>query len=114
MKKRILGRTGLEISVVGFGGIPIQGLDCKEAERVLLASLDGGIDFIDTARGYTDSEEKIGRALAGGRRKKVVLATKALSRDARGMTEELETSLRNLKTSINCTPWDLRSSSIRC
>lgn len=97
MKRRTLGRSGLEVSVVGFGGIPIQGVSFDEAERIVHAALDAGIDFIDSARGYTDSEQKIGRALAG-RRDRVTLASKAMSRDAAGMTAELEASLRDLGT----------------
>ena len=64
------------------GGIPLQGLPFAEAERVLLHAFDNGIDFYDTARGYTDSEEKIGVALRS-RRDSVYLSTKAMSRDAR-------------------------------
>ncbi len=97
METCILGRTGLTVSVIGFGGIPIQRLDATAAERVLHGALDSGITFIDTARGYTDSEEKIGRALSG-RRGEFVLASKAMSRDSAGMTAELETSLRHLRT----------------
>jgi len=87
----------LQVSVIGFGGIPIQGLDFAGAARVLHRALDCGINFFDTARGYTDSEEKMGRAL-GGRRGEFWLASKSLARDATGMTAELETSLRNLRT----------------
>jgi uncharacterized protein len=97
MEKRVLGRTNLNISVVGFGGIPIQGLAFDEAEKVLHAALDHGINFLDTARGYTDSEEKIGRALET-HRGEYILATKSMSRDAAGMTKDIETSLRNLRT----------------
>jgi predicted aldo/keto reductase-like oxidoreductase len=99
MKKRTLGGTDINASVVGFGGIPIQGLSFAEAQRVLLHACDSGIDFFDTARGYTDSEEKIGRAL-GSRRDSIYLASKAMSRDAAGMQGELETSLRNLRTEM--------------
>ena len=99
MNKRTLGRTDITVSVVGFGGIPLQGLTFAEAERVLLHAFDSGIDFYDTARGYTDSEEKIGRALES-RRDSVRIASKAMSRDASGMRGELETSLRNLRTGM--------------
>ena len=99
MKKRTLGKTDIKASVVGFGGIPLQGLSPAEAERVLLHAFDSGIDFYDTARGYTDSEEKIGRALAP-HRDSIYIATKAMSRDAAGMKGELETSLRNLRTEM--------------
>ncbi len=99
MEKRTLGKTDIKASVVGFGGIPLQGLSFAEAERVLLHAFDSGIDFYDTARGYTDSEEKIGLALAP-HRDSVYIATKAMSRDAAGMKGELETSLRNLRTEM--------------
>ena len=99
MEKRTLGRTDIKTSVVGFGGIPIQGLSFAEAERVLLHAFDSGISFYDSARGYTDSEEKIGRALES-RRDSVYIATKAMSRDAAGMKGELEASLRNLRTGM--------------
>jgi predicted aldo/keto reductase-like oxidoreductase len=97
MERRILGKTDLEVSVVGFGGIPIQGLSATAAEKVLLSAQECGINFIDTARGYTDSETKIGRFLTG-RRNDWVLASKAMSRDAIGMQAELEASLKDLVT----------------
>lgn len=97
MKRRRLGNTDMNVSAVGFGGIPIQGISGDEATKVIRHALDAGIDFFDTARGYTDSEEKIGRAL-GSRRGSVCLASKAMSRDAKGMRGELETSLRKLRT----------------
>jgi len=97
MEKRVLGRTGLEVAVVGFGGIPIQGITDDEAERVIREALDQGIDFVDSARAYTDSEAKLGRALAG-LRDRVVLATKSMARDAASMRADLESSLRALRT----------------
>jgi predicted aldo/keto reductase-like oxidoreductase len=89
----------MDVSVVGFGGIPIQGLPASEAERVLLRALDRGINFFDSARAYTDSEEKMGRTLHA-HRDRIHLASKALSRNARSMRGELETSLRNLRTGM--------------
>lgn len=89
----------MEVSAVGFGGIPVQGLSFDEADRVLVHAADSGINFFDSARGYTDSEEKIGRALEG-RRDRLYLASKAMSRDAEGMKGELEASLRNLRTGM--------------
>jgi predicted aldo/keto reductase-like oxidoreductase len=97
MEKRRLGKTDMEVSVVGFGGIPIQGVSAAEAERILHQALDRGINFFDSARAYTDSEEKMGWALSG-KRSSIFLASKALSRSARSMTAELETSLTNLRT----------------
>jgi len=99
LKRRTLGRTGLDVSVIGFGGIPIQGVDGAEADRIVAAALDVGIDFIDTARGYTDSETKLGRALRG-RREGVVLASKSMERTAEGMARDIERSLANLRTDM--------------
>jgi hypothetical protein len=89
----------MAVSVIGFGGIPIQRLSSDEAEEILLEALDRGVNFIDTARGYTDSEEKIGRVLQR-RRSQVVIATKAAARDRKDMVEELEKSLVNLQTDV--------------
>ncbi len=97
MEKRILGKTDMEVSVVGFGGIPLQGLSPAEAERLLHHALDMGINFFDSARAYTDSEEKMGKALSG-KRDNIFLASKALSRTADSMAAELEASLKNLRT----------------
>lgn len=95
MKTRILGRTGLEVSAVGFGGIPIQGLPAAAAEAVVREALDRGITFFDSARGYTDSEAKLGRALAGAG-DRVVVATKTMARTDAAMSAEIDTSLENL------------------
>lgn len=97
MKYRALGNTGLNISEVGFGCIPIIRLPADEAVRVLQHAYSQGITFYDTANAYRDSEAKIGVAFQGIR-DKVVLATKTMKRDAAGAREHLETSLRMLKT----------------
>ena len=99
MKKRRIGRTDIEASVIGFGGIPIQKLPGRKATEVLHRAIDMGITFFDTARAYTDSEVKMGKALSPYR-DKIYIASKALSRGAEGMRKELETSLRNLKTDM--------------
>jgi predicted aldo/keto reductase-like oxidoreductase len=91
------GTTGLTVSEVGFGGIPIIRLDEDTAVTVLRRAYDSGITLYDTANAYRDSEKKIGRAL-GDVRAKVVLATKTLLRDAPGALEQLENSLRMMKT----------------
>lgn len=99
MIKRTLGRTGLEVSVVGFGGIPIQRTTREATEALLLEAYAVGINFIDTARGYTVSEDFIGEALQkNGLRDKMIIATKSMVRDYEGMKEEVETSLRMLRT----------------
>jgi predicted aldo/keto reductase-like oxidoreductase len=99
MQKRIIGHTDMNVSAVGFGGIPIQGATFEEADRIFAKALELGITFFDTARAYTDSEEKMGRALASSR-DRIVLASKALSRTAPSLAREIETSLRNLRTGM--------------
>ncbi len=98
MEKRKLGKTDLEVSVIGFGGIPIQRVDEKMAVELFKEAHKKGINFIDTARGYNQSEELIGKALEEIGRENFVLATKSMKRDYEGMKEELNISLRDLKT----------------
>ena len=76
MRKIELGSTGLMVSEVAFGGIPIQRLSDDGAVRVVQQCLDMGVNFLDTAHGYGPSEERIGRTIAG-RREGLVLASKA-------------------------------------
>lgn len=97
MKYTILGKTGFEISRIGFGGIPIQQLDDLSAAELIAKAIDSGINFFDTARGYTVSESLIGEGLKG-KRNGVYLATKSMARDKAGMVKDIETSLNNLKT----------------
>lgn len=92
-----LGRTGLKISRLGFGGIPIQRIDEAQAKQLLDAVRAAGINFIDTARGYTVSEELIGAAIEG-HRDEFVLATKSMARDKASMARDIEISLKNLRT----------------
>ncbi|MBP2640672.1 MAG: yhdN 1 [Firmicutes bacterium] len=97
MNYQILGKTGLKVSEVGFGGIPIMRLNFKEATRVTRHAFDRGITFFDTANMYKDSEVKLGKALLGIR-DQVVIATKTGRRDAAGALEHLELSLQSLQT----------------
>jgi predicted aldo/keto reductase-like oxidoreductase len=92
-----LGKTGLTVSEVGFGAIPIIRLDEDAAVDVLRRAYESGITLYDTVNAYRDSEKKIGRAL-GDVRNKVILATKTTRRDAPGAVEQLENSLRMMKT----------------
>lgn len=92
-----LGNTELKVSQVSFGGIPIQRADAANTMAVVDALEARGINFIDTARGYTVSEEYLGAALEG-RRDKFIIATKSMSRDAEGMTRDIGISLSNLRT----------------
>jgi uncharacterized protein len=92
-----LGKTGLTVSELGFGGIPLIRLDMDTAVKVLRRAYESGITLYDTANMYLDSEKKIGKAL-GDVREKVLLATKTICRDAAGANEQLENSLRTLGT----------------
>lgn len=92
-----LGKTGLKVSRIGFGGIPIQRIEKEDAPALIDALVENGINYIDTARGYTVSEEWIGAAIET-RRDKFILATKSMARDKAGMAKDIETSLHNLRT----------------
>ncbi len=97
MSYRTLGRTGLDVAVISFGGIPIQ-RDTKENTKQVVDKLEEyGMNYIDTARGYTVSEEFLGNALIG-RREKFIIATKSMSRDYEAMKKDVEISLTNLQT----------------
>lgn len=97
MEYRKLGKTGLTISRMGFGGIPIQRIDAEGTKKLLHEMADKGINYIDTARGYTVSEEYLGYAMEGIR-DKFVVATKSMARTKEAMAADIETSLRNLRT----------------
>ena len=97
MEYRILGKTGLKISRFGFGGIPIQRIDASGTKKLLNKLMDMGVNYIDTARGYTVSESYIGEALAGIR-DRFILATKSTSLTKDTMAKDIEISLNNLKT----------------
>ncbi|MGI5963707.1 MAG: aldo/keto reductase [Lawsonibacter sp.] len=92
-----LGKTGLVIEKNGFGCLPIQRISKEDAAYLLHKAVNGGINYFDTARSYTDSEEKVGYAFAG-MREKVVLATKSHAKTGAELQQHLETSLRNLQT----------------
>ena len=92
-----LGKTGLKVSRVGVGGIPIQRISKEECITLFDAVIEAGINYIDTARGYTVSEEYLGEALKG-RRDRFVLATKSMARTCEGMAKDIEISLKNLQT----------------
>ena len=97
MKKMRLGKTGLMVSRVGIGGIPLTRPPLDEALRLINRALDLGVNFIDTAIGYSTSEERIGQAIEG-RREEVILATKTWAADKNRALEHLETSLKRLRT----------------
>lgn len=97
MRKMRLGKTDLEVSRVGFGGIPIQRPPFNEAVATINKALDLGVNFIDTSRGYGDSEIRIGRAIRD-RRDDVILATKGSWRSKESAEKTIEDSLKRLAT----------------
>ncbi|NBH81712.1 aldo/keto reductase [bacterium C-53] len=97
MGKVTLGRTKLVTDKNGFGALPIQRISVEDAGYLLQKAYENGITYFDTARAYTDSEEKIGKALSGVRNH-IILATKTAAKDADGFWRDMETSLQLLKT----------------
>lgn len=97
MAKVTLGKTGITVEKNAFGALPVQRIGRQEAVRLLRRAYEHGMTFFDTARWYTDSEEKVGEAF-DGMRDKVYIATKTGAKDADGFWKDLETSLDNLRT----------------
>ena len=97
MERVRLGKTEITVNRNGFGALPIQRRNMEDAVKILRKAYDNGIDFFDTARAYTDSEEKIGQALSDVRGD-IFIASKTMATDAEKMWEDLETTLENLKT----------------
>ncbi len=97
MKRITLGSTGIEIEKNGFGALPIQRISRDDAAYLLRKAFDGGINYFDTARAYSDSEEKLGYAF-DGMRDKLFIATKSGAQTAAALRADLETSLRTLRT----------------
>lgn len=97
MEYRILGKTGLRVSRLGLGGIPIQRIDALGTRELLRIMMAAGINYIDTARGYTVSEEYLGFALEGIR-EQFTLATKSRALTKADMAADLDRSLHNLRT----------------
>ena len=98
MDKVRFGRTGLMVSKIAFGGIPIQRLGKSEAAGVVRGAIELGVNFIDTANGYTDSEEKIGLAIKGMPRDGLVIASKSGARDKKKFLENIDLTLQRLGT----------------
>lgn len=97
MVKVTLGTTGITVEKNSFGALPIQRISKEEAIKLLRKAYDHGVTFYDTARFYTDSEEKVGAAFAG-MREKVYIATKTAATTAEAFWKDLNTSLTNLQT----------------
>ena len=105
-----LGNTGIIANKNGFGALPIQRIDTEHAVKLIHMALDGGVNFFDTARAYSDSEKKLGIALEGVDRNKYYIATKTAAQTEEKVLEDLETSLDLLKTDyvdiyqLHCAP----------
>ena len=97
MKKIRLGRTELMVGASSFGALPIQRLSKPEAVKLLREAYELGMNYFDTAHGYTDSEEKIGMALSDVR-KDIIISTKSPAKDKKTLLEDIETSLERMKT----------------
>ncbi len=97
MKKITLGSTGITTVQNAFGALPIQRVNTDEAVRLLRKAYEGGMTFYDTARAYSDSEEKIGIALSDVR-ENIFIATKTMATDTEQLKAQLEKSLETLKT----------------
>ncbi|MBN1905969.1 MAG: aldo/keto reductase [Deltaproteobacteria bacterium] len=98
MHRMLINDTGIEVSRLGLGGIPLQRIAEKEAIEVVSYAIERGIDFIDTARNYTVSESRIGKAMeqAG---KKIIISSKSVDRTTDGIRRDIEKSMNELKVS---------------
>ena len=92
-----LGKTGLKVSRMGFGGIPIQKIDAAGTRALMEKLAAVGVNYVDSARGYTVSEAFLGEALEG-MRDKFVIATKSMARTKEAMEKDIEISLSNFRT----------------
>ncbi|MBR1906771.1 MAG: aldo/keto reductase [Clostridiales bacterium] len=97
MKTICLGKTGISVPQNAFGALPIQRVSEEEAVSLLRKAYEGGMRFFDTARAYSDSEVKVGKAFEG-MRDKVYISSKTMATTREKFEEDLETTLTNLKT----------------
>ena len=97
MREITLGRTGITVPQNAFGALPIQRVPMADAVQILRSAYEGGMRYFDTARAYTDSEEKLGEAFTG-MRDKIYIATKTQAKTPEKFREDLDTSLKMLRT----------------
>ncbi len=98
MKNVTLGSTGITVPQNGFGALPVQRVSTEEAAHLIRKAYDGGMRFFDTARAYSDSEEKVGKGLEGIDRSSYYLATKSMASNTGELEKQMNESLRLLKT----------------
>ena len=109
MKQIVLGKTGIRTPQNAFGALPVQRVNMNEAVKLLRRAYDGGMTFFDTARAYSDSEEKLGEAF-DGMRDKIYISSKTQAKTPEKFWSDLETTLRNLRTDyldiyqLHCAP----------
>ena len=97
MKNIVLGKTGIVTPQNAFGALPVQRVDMATAVKLLRKAYEGGMTFFDTARAYSDSEEKLGEAF-DGMRDKIYIASKTQAKTPEVFWQHLETTLKNLRT----------------
>lgn len=97
MEKRILGKTGEQLSIIGFGGIAVSGVEQSEANELVREAIDSGVNYFDVAPSYGNAQERLGPALEEFR-KDVFLACKTVERGKEGAAAELRESLKMLRT----------------
>lgn len=109
MKEYTLGKTGITVPQNAFGALPIQRVDLETAVHLLRKAYEGGMRFFDTARAYSDSEEKVGAAFSG-MREKIYIASKTTAKTAEELRTQLSQTLKNLRTDyldlyqLHCVP----------
>ena len=97
MKNITLGSTGITTPQNAFGALPVQRVDMQTAVKLLRGAYEGGMTFFDTARAYSDSEEKLGEAFQGIR-DKIYISSKTMAKTPEKFWEDLDTTLKNLRT----------------
>ena len=97
MKQIVLGKTGITTPQNAFGALPVQRVDMNTAVKLLRRAYEGGMTFFDTARAYSDSEEKLGEAF-DGMRDRIFISSKTQAKTPEKFWSDLETTLKNLRT----------------
>ena len=97
MKYVTLGKTGLKVSKIGLGGIPIQKNSAEEVKELLMYLMEQGVNYVDSARGYTVSEALLGEAMEG-HRDSFIIASKSMATSKEAMAKDIDISLKNFRT----------------